>query len=58
MTIVAASSREYIRAKDPIDAARSGEQVEMPAELQAAMAESSDWMQNTEFLDLTDPLLF
>lgn len=39
-------------------AARSGEQVEMPAELQAAMAESSDWMQNTEFLDLTDPLLF
>lgn len=55
---MAASSREYIRAKDPIDAARSGEQVEMPAELQAAMAESSDWMQNTEFLDLTDPLLF
>ena len=35
--------------------ARSGEQQELPAEVQALMSEFQDLMQNTEFLDLTDP---
>ncbi|MBI3256395.1 MAG: hypothetical protein HYZ59_01255 [Actinobacteria bacterium] len=39
-------------------AARAGEQREMPAELQAAMAESPDSMGTTEFLDLIDALVF
>lgn len=37
--------------------ARAGESKELPAELQAMMAEFQDVMQHTEFLDLTDPQL-
>ena len=37
--------------------ARKGEQAEMPAELQALMADFGQAMANTEFLDLTDPKL-
>jgi hypothetical protein len=37
--------------------ARLGEAKEMPAELQAAMAEFGDMSANTEFLDLADPIL-
>jgi hypothetical protein len=37
--------------------ARAGESKEMPPEVQALMAEFGDLMQNTEFLDLTDPYL-
>jgi len=35
--------------------ARAGEQQELPAEVQALMSEFQDLMQNTEFLDLSDP---
>lgn len=35
--------------------ARAGEQQEMPAEIQEMMSEFQDVMQNTEFLDLTEP---
>lgn len=37
--------------------ARAGEKKELPAELQAMMAEFQDVMQNTEYLDLADPQL-
>lgn len=37
--------------------ARAGESKELPAELQAMMAEFQDVMKNTEFFDLTDPQL-
>jgi hypothetical protein len=37
--------------------ARAGEKKELPAEAQAMMAEFQDVMQNTEFLDLTDPYI-
>jgi hypothetical protein len=37
--------------------ARAGEQAELPAEVQATMAEFQEVMANTEFLDLTDPQL-
>jgi hypothetical protein len=37
--------------------ARAGEQKELPAEMQTMMAEFQDVMQNTEFLDLSDPQL-
>ena len=37
--------------------ARAGEQKDVPAEVQAMMAEFGDLMKNTEFLDLSDPLL-
>jgi len=37
--------------------ARAGEKKDMPAELQQSMAEFEPVMQNTEFLDLTDPQL-
>ena len=37
--------------------ARAGEQVVLPDELQAAMADFQQLMANTEFLDLTDPQL-
>ena len=37
--------------------ARANESKEMPEELQALMAEFGDLMQNTEFLDLSDPML-
>jgi len=35
--------------------ARAGEQQELPAEVQALLSEFQDLMQNTEFLDLSDP---
>ncbi len=38
-------------------AAREGEAKEVPEELKPLMAEFGDLMQNTEFLDLTDPML-
>ena len=37
--------------------ARAGEQVEMPGELQAALADFEEIMARTEFLDLRDPQL-
>jgi hypothetical protein len=37
--------------------ARANETKEMPEEVQALMAEFGDMMQNTEFLDLSDPML-
>jgi hypothetical protein len=37
--------------------ARTGESTEMPADVQQAMAELGDMSANTEFLDLTDPLV-
>jgi hypothetical protein len=37
--------------------ARAGEKQELPPELQTMMAEFGDLMKNTEFLDLTDPML-
>ena len=37
--------------------ARANESKEMPEEVQALMAEFGDMMQNTEFLDLSDPML-
>ncbi len=37
--------------------ARAGEKQEMPPEVQKIMEEFGDMMQNTEFLDLTDPTL-
>jgi hypothetical protein len=37
--------------------AREGERKELPAELQPLMAEFGDMMQNTEFLDLTEPFV-
>ena len=37
--------------------ARAGEKKELPAEVQAMMAEFQDVMKNTEFLDLTDPYI-
>jgi hypothetical protein len=38
-------------------AARQGEQMEIPAEMQAMMADFQEITANTEFLDLTDPQL-
>ena len=37
--------------------AREGEKKEPPPEMQAAMAQFGEMMQNTEFLDLKDPIL-
>jgi hypothetical protein len=37
--------------------ARAGESKEMPEEIQGLMAEFGDLMKNTEFLDLSDPML-
>lgn len=37
--------------------ARAGEKAELPAELQAMMADFEDMMQGTEFIDLTEPHL-
>ena len=37
--------------------ARAGEKKEMPPEIQALMAEFGEMMQNTDFLDLKDPIL-
>jgi hypothetical protein len=37
--------------------ARKGESQEMPPEAQALMAEFGDMMQNTEYIDLSDPFL-
>src|SRR5207248_987608 len=37
--------------------ARAGEQAELPAEMQAMMAEFEQVMTNTEFIDLLDPEL-
>jgi len=38
-------------------AAREGETVELPEELQASMADFADIVANTDFIDLTDPQL-
>jgi hypothetical protein len=38
-------------------AARAGEQVELPDDIQAMMAEYQEILANTEFLDLTEPQL-
>jgi hypothetical protein len=47
---------EFIYFTSEADA-RAGEQLEMPAELQGMMEEFEDVMKDTEFLDLTDPIL-
>jgi hypothetical protein len=47
---------EFIYFTSEADA-RAGEKQEVPAELQGMMEEADEVMKNTEYLDLTDPIL-